>query len=97
MRKRLFTLVAILGFAFLTVVGCSNKIDTAQIRAALQSIAPPQKAQLETALTAIDAGNYKDALMPLRKVAFGAKLNQDQAKLINSTIAKVRAKINQGQ
>src|SRR5271170_3872123 len=97
MKKRLFTLVAVACLALLTLAGCSNKIDTAKLRAALQSIGPDQKAQLETALTAIDAGKYQDALMPLRKVAAGAKLDAEQSKIIDATLAKVRAQIARGQ
>jgi outer membrane murein-binding lipoprotein Lpp len=97
MKKRLFTLVAVASLALLTLAGCSNNIDTAKVRAALQSIGPDQKAQLELALSAIDAGKYNDALLPLRKVAVGAKLDKQQSKIIDSTLAKLRAKIAQGQ
>jgi hypothetical protein len=98
MKKRLFTLVAVASFAFLTLVGCSNpNIDTAKVRAGLQSIEADQKVQLEQALTAIDAGKYKEALLPLRKVADGAKLDKTQRKIIVDTIAKVRDKIARGQ
>ncbi len=98
MKKRLFTLVAVASLALLTLAGCSNpNVDTAKVRAALQSIGPEQKAQLELALTAIDAGKYNEALLPLRKVAYTAKLDEDQVKLLDKTIAKVRAKIAKGQ
>jgi predicted negative regulator of RcsB-dependent stress response len=98
MKKRLFTLVAVAGLVCLAVVGCSNpNIDTAKVRAALQSIDAGQKAQLEQALTAIDAGKYNDALQPLRKIAFSAKLDKNQGKIIEDTIARVRAKIAKGQ
>jgi uncharacterized lipoprotein NlpE involved in copper resistance len=97
MKKRLFTLVAVASFAFLALVGCSNNIDTAKVRAGLQSIGGDQKAQLEMALSAIDAGKYNDALLPLRKVAYGAKLDKTQIKIVKDTIEKVRAKIAKGQ
>jgi hypothetical protein len=63
----------------------------------LQSIGGDQKAQLEMALSAIDAGKYNDALLPLRKVAYGAKLDKTQIKIVKDTIEKVRAKIAKGQ
>ncbi|MGP8198491.1 MAG: hypothetical protein ACLQU4_03190 [Limisphaerales bacterium] len=98
MKHRLLTLVAIVSFAFLGVVGCKDiKIDTAQVRAGLQSLGDAQKVQLEVALTAIDGGRYKDALLPLRKVAFSAKLDSNQRKILGDTIAKVRAHIDKGQ
>jgi Flp pilus assembly protein TadD len=97
MKKRLFTLFAATGLAFLTVVGCSNSnIDTAKVRTALQSIEPGQKELLEQALTAIDAGKYKDAYPPLRKIALGAKLNAEQNNILKDTMAKVEAKIAKG-
>jgi Flp pilus assembly protein TadD len=98
MKKRLLALVAVASVAFLVLAGCSNpNVDTAKVRDALQSIGPDQKVQLETALSAIDAGNYKEALLPLRKVAYGAKLDKKQTKVLQQTIEKVRARIARGQ
>jgi hypothetical protein len=98
MKKRLLTLVAVAGLAFLALVGCSNpNVDTAKVRAGLQSIGPDQKVQLEMALSAIDAGKYKEALLPLRKVAYTAKLDKKQIKIVQKTLEKVRAKIARGQ
>jgi uncharacterized lipoprotein NlpE involved in copper resistance len=98
MKKRALTVVAVVSFVFLALVGCSNpNVDTAKVRAALQSIAADQKVQLEMALSAIDAGKYKEALLPLRKVAYGAKLDKNQIQIVQDTIEKVRAKIAKGQ
>jgi hypothetical protein len=98
MKNRLFTFFAIASLALMTLVGCSNSnIDTAKVRAALQSLNGDQKAQLETALSAIDAGKYKDAVLPLRKIAFGAKLDKGQSKILKDTLTKVQAKVAQGQ
>jgi hypothetical protein len=98
MKKRLFTLFAVASLALLSLVACSNpNVDTAKVRAALQDIAPEQKAQLEVALAEIDAGKYNEALLPLRKIAYTAKLNKSQVKLLDKTIAKVRAKLAKGQ
>ncbi len=98
MKKRLFTLVAVASVAFLALAGCSNSnIDTAKVRAGLQSIEPAQKAELEVALSAIDAGKYKDALLPLRKIAFGAKLDKNQSKILKDTLKKVQTKIAKEQ
>ena len=98
MKKRLFTLVAVASLAFLALVGCSNpNVDTARVRASLQSIGADQKVQLEQALSAIDAGKYKEALLPLRKVAYTARLDKKQTKILQETIEKVRAKIAKGQ
>jgi hypothetical protein len=98
MKKRLFTFFAVASLVSLTLVGCSNSnVDTAKVRAALQSIDAGQKEQLELALTSIDAGKYKDAVLPLRKIAFGAKLDPDQTKLVKETLAKVQAKIAKGR
>ena len=98
MKKRLFTLVAVASLAFLALAGCSNpNVDTAKVRAGLQSIGADQKVQLELALSAIDAGKYKEALLPLRKVAYTARLDKKQTKILQETIEKVRAKIAKGQ
>ena len=98
MKKRLFTFFAVAMLALLTQAGCSNpNVDTAKVRAALQSIEPAQKEQLEVALTAIDAGKYKAAILPLRKIAFGAKLDKDQNAILKDTLAKVQAKVAKGE
>jgi hypothetical protein len=52
---------------------------------------------LEVALSDIDAGKFKDAYLPLRKVANSAKLDGNQRKILADTITKVRAKIAHGQ
>jgi hypothetical protein len=93
MKKWLFTFLAAV-----VLIGCSNNnIDTAKVRAAMQSIDPAGKEQLELALTAIDAGKYGDAAFPLKKIAFGSKLDKDQIKVLKDTMAKVQAKIAKGQ
>jgi hypothetical protein len=99
MKKRLFTLVAVASLAFLTLLGCSNsKIDTAKVRAALQpALDGGQNEQLDLALSDIDAGKYKDAVLPLRKLAFGAKFDKDQSKLLKDTLNKVQIKIAKEQ
>ncbi len=83
----------------LVVGGCSNNnIDTAKVRAAFQSgLDQGQKDQLEIALADIEAAKYKDALLPLRKVAFGAKLDSSQRKILKDTMEKVQRKIAQTQ
>ena len=50
------------------------------------------KAMLEQSLTNITATNYV-ALAPLRWLAFNAKLEKGQRKVLDDTIVKVRAKI----
>jgi hypothetical protein len=98
MKKRLFTFVAVASLAFLTGVGCAPpKIDTAQVRTGLQSLGPEQQVQLDVALKAIDAGKYKEAVLPLRKVAFGAKLDGNQREIIEDTMKKVREHIAKGE
>lgn len=93
MKKRSFTLFAVASLAFLTLVGCSNSnIDTAKVRAALGSLDSAKKEQLEKALTAIDAGKYKEALAPLRNIAYSAKLDPGQRKIVEDTMEKVRVK-----
>ena len=93
MKKRLFTFVAVASFAFVALVGCSDQnVDTAKLRAALQSLDGAQKAQLELALSDIDSGKYKEAVLPLRKIGFGAKLTKEQAKILQDTMTKVQAK-----
>ena len=98
MKKLLITFAAMVALALLATTGCSNnKIDTAKVRAAMQSLGQQDKAQLEVALTAIDAGKYKDALLPLRKIVIGTKLDKTQNKIIKDTIEKVQIHIAKEQ
>jgi predicted negative regulator of RcsB-dependent stress response len=100
MKKRFLSWYLLASVAALSVllVGCSNpNVDTAKVRAAMQGINPAQMAVLDQALAAIDAGKYKDALMPLRQVAYNAKMDKKQAKVLEETIGKVRAKIAKEQ
>src|SRR5271166_1931811 len=99
MKKQFRRSFVLAGLVLLALTGCSNsKIDTAQVRSSLQpALDAGQKEQLEMALGAIDAGKYKDALLPLRKIAFGAKLDNDQGKLLKSTLEKVQVNIAKGQ
>jgi hypothetical protein len=96
-KMRLFTFAAVSGLALLILAGCSDpNIHTDKVRAALDNIKPEQKLNLEMALNDIDAGKFKEALLPLKKVADGAKLDKDQRKIMEDTLEKVRKKITQG-
>lgn len=90
------SLLAAAGIALLA--GCSNShVDTAKVRASLQSIDNAYKPDVELAMAAIDAGKYKEALMPLRKIAVGAKLDKDQQKIVKDTLKKVEIHIAKGE
>jgi hypothetical protein len=98
MIKRLSARAAFLALLMFSMVGCSNdNIDTAKVRASMQSLDSSQKQELESALTAIEAKRYKDSLLPLRKVAFGAKLDKSQSKLLKDTMDKVQVHIAKGE
>ena len=91
-------MAALVALVYFGSVGCSNpNVDTAKVRKVMQGISPEEMPHLEEALSDIDAGKYQDALMPLRRVAYAAKLTKDQTQLLEQTIAKVRAKIAKGQ
>jgi hypothetical protein len=79
-------------------VGCSNRnIDTAKVRAAFPSIDGDAKAQLETALAAIDASNYLAAVRPLEKAKYEIKMDKTQREILEDTLKKARAKAQQQQ
>ena len=101
MKNRFLSLgamAALIALVFFASAGCSNpNVDTAKVRKVMQGITPEEVPRLEEALSDIDAGKYQEALMPLRRVAYAAKLNKAQTKMLEETIAKVRAKISKGQ
>lgn len=85
--------VVLTGLVCLLAAGCSNSnIDTARVRAAFPSITGDGKAQLETALGAIDASNYAAAVKPLEKAAYEIKMDKNQRVILEDTLQKVRAK-----
>jgi hypothetical protein len=93
MKKRLTFLPLLAGMVCLLPLACSNKsIDTAKVRAAFASVAGAPKQQLDEALGDIEASNYVAAVEPLRRVAYSVKMNATQRKLLEDTMAKVKAK-----
>jgi hypothetical protein len=93
MKKQLTAFVAMAAFVGLVGAGCSNhNIDTAKVRAAFPSIDGDAKEQLETGLSAVDAGNYVAAVKPLEKASYEMKMDKDQRKILQDTLKKVRAK-----
>jgi hypothetical protein len=99
MKKRIIQLSGLFvlaGAIFLSATGCSNhNIDTAKVRAAFAGIDGDAKTQLETGLTAIDAGNYDAALKPLKIAAFEIKMDKNQRAILEDTIRKARVKAQQ--
>jgi hypothetical protein len=93
MKKRLIHIFATTGLIAAVALGCAKQnIDTAKVRAALQSLAGDAKQNLEEGLTAIDQSNYVAAVKPLKKIAFTVKLDKDQRVILEDTIAKAEAK-----
>lgn len=89
---------AALALALCLAAGCSDhEIHLDKVRAALQGLPDPQKTQLEEGLTDIAASNYVAALKPLQLVAYGAKLDNDQRKILEDTLSKVKEKANQAK
>jgi len=93
MKQRLTFLPLLVGMVCLLPLACSNKnIDTTKVRAAFASVTGASKQQLDEALADIDASNYVAAVAPLRKVAYSVKMDVTQRKLLEDTMAKVKAK-----
>ena len=93
MNKRLILLVTMTGLAWLALLGCSNKnIDTAKVREAFQSLSGDARQYLDQGLKEIDQSNYVAAVRPLKKVAYTAKLDNNQRVILEDTIAKVETK-----
>jgi hypothetical protein len=98
--KRILCLLAILtACATWTLTGCSKSdggpaIDTAKVESAFAAVKQADKAELQNALTAIKAGNYKDALTSLQKAAAGVKLTPEQQQSLKDLMAQVQAKLS---
>src|SRR5580658_8160400 len=93
MKNRLSLFVAMSAMAWLAPLGCSNNnIDTAQVRAAFQSVSGDTREHLEEGLKAIDQSNYVAAVRPLKWIAYKVKLDKNQTAVLKDTIAKAEAK-----
>jgi hypothetical protein len=93
MKKRIISLAVAAGLVGAAAAGCSNSnIDTAKVRAAFASVQGDPKAQLDTALSAIEASNYVAAVAPLEKASYELKMDKNQREILMDTLRKVREK-----
>jgi hypothetical protein len=98
MKLLLFSFLMIGALAIGGAMGCSDReMHLDKLRTAFQSASPETKAQLEMAVADINATNFPDAFTALQRVAFATKMTQDQRKILEDTIRKVRIKISPGK
>jgi hypothetical protein len=92
MKKRRIAVALVGALVCVGAAGCSNsKIDTTKVRAAFASVQGDAKAQLDTALAAIDQSNYVAAVAPLQKASYELKMDKAQREILTDTLKKVRA------
>jgi hypothetical protein len=74
--------------------GCSNReVDTGKLQSAFQSAEPAIRAEVDSSVKDIKAGDYSGALGVMQHVAFAGKLTADQRLILQDSIKKVRARI----
>jgi hypothetical protein len=94
MKRLLFCFLIIGALAVGGAISCSDRtMHLDKLQSAFQSVAPDTKAQLDKAVADINSTNFTDALTVLQKVAFGTKMTEDQRKILEDTIRKVRERI----
>jgi hypothetical protein len=94
--KRLLSSLAVMGaLALGGTVGCSDRdMHLDKLQSAFQSAPAETKAELDKAIADINSTNYPPALATLQKVAFATKMTEEQRKIIEDTIHKVRIRIS---
>jgi len=74
------------------IIGCgkSNNVNTGKLESSFNAAEPASKSKVDTAVAAIKAGNYSDALAKLQAVAAQAKLTPEQKQAVQDVIAQVQ-------
>ena len=81
--------------AMLLLVGCHRYrgIDAGNLSSNFQAAEPALKTEADTAIKAIKAGNFPDALAELQKLSKRAKLSAEQQQAVKDVIAQIQKKM----
>lgn len=94
MKKLLILLTVVVGLMVWGATGCSNReVDTAKLQSAFQTADPGIRDAVGKSVAAIAVSNYSGALPGLQRVAYAAKLTQEQRLVLEDSIKKVKARI----
>lgn len=97
MKKLGFITALILSIGFLGLVGCSKKdgVDTSKVQAAFQPVLDADKADVDKAISLIQAGDYAGALTSLEKAAANIKITPEQKAALQDLITQVQNKVGE--
>lgn len=89
----------IAGLAVFGLTGCSKtesgalEIDTAKVQSAFATASAADKAEVETAIAAIKAGDYDSAVTSLKQAAASVNLTPEQQQSLKDLLAQAQAKL----
>jgi hypothetical protein len=95
MKKLQYVAAAIISVALLGLAGCTKEggVDTAKVESAFQTASAVDKAEVQTAISAVKAGDYSSALASLQKAVANVKLTPEQKSALEDLINQVTAKV----
>jgi hypothetical protein len=99
MNKLFLTLTIFAGLAAFALTGCSKApsgepvIDTSKVQAAFSAASAVDKADVETAIAAVKAGDYASAVDSLKQAASSANLTPEQKQSLQDLLAQAQARL----
>jgi hypothetical protein len=99
MNTLFLNLSIIAGLAAFGLTGCSKTesgdatIDTAKVQSAFATASAVDKAEVETAIAAIKAGDYTSAVAALQQAAASVNLTPEQQQSLKDLLAQAQAKL----
>ena len=95
MKNLQYLAIAIIGLACLALTGCNKEggVDTAKVESAFQTASAVDKADVQTAVSAVKAGDYSGGLASLQKAVANVNLTPEQKSALEDLINQVKAKV----
>lgn len=94
MKKLIIPLTFLFALSLIMFTGCSGSgVDTSKVQSAFSSAPAVDKTDVDSAVSAVKAGDYQGALASLQKVAANAKLTADQKAAIQDLVAQIQNKL----
>jgi gas vesicle protein len=86
--------VGVLAVAAMALVGCTKSgVDTSKVESSFSEAEPAAKSAVDQVVTAVKAGDYAGALVPLQKLASNAKLTPEQQQAVKDLMTQVQEQV----
>jgi hypothetical protein len=91
MNRHKWLLLAVTGLS-LALIGCGKKspVNTSKLQSSFRSAPPGIQSEVDEAVSAINGGNYSEAVADLQRLVSGTKLTPEQEQAVKETIAAIQ-------